>query len=128
MSRPDTAALATGFAARFLLRLDNGALLGDSSTLGDQSASGPILLPVEQAFALGRLGPQHVSSLETKLQKVHSSVPGARPLASVSGRHGLHQSEVLLSVMASRFLVAAGSWSPVVSPWPSASLSRAASL
>ena len=84
MSRPDTSALAKRFAARFLLRLDNGALLGDASKLGDQSAEGPILLPADRAFDLGRLGPQHAHSLESKLQKAHSSVPGAQPLQSVS--------------------------------------------
>ncbi|KAK9826623.1 hypothetical protein WJX74_006433 [Apatococcus lobatus] len=83
-SRPDTAALAKRFANRFLLRLDNGALLGDGSTLGDQAAAGPIIVPADQAFALGRLGPRHASSLESKLQKAHESVPGAQPLRSVS--------------------------------------------
>lgn len=83
-SRPDTAALAKRFANRFLLRLDNGALLGEGSTLGDQSAAGPIILPADQAYDRGRLGPQHASSLESKLQKAHDSVPGAQPLRSVS--------------------------------------------
>ena len=84
MSRPDTSALAKRFATRFLLRLDNGALLGDGPKLGDQSVAGPILLPADRAFALGRLGPQHAYSLESKLQQAHSSVPGAQPLRSVS--------------------------------------------
>ncbi len=84
MSRPDTSALAKRFADRFLLRLDNGALLGEGATLGDQSVAGPIYLPAERAFALGRLGPQHAYSLESKLQRAHKAVPDAQPLRSVS--------------------------------------------
>lgn len=83
-SRPDTAALAKRFANRFILRLDNGALLGEGSTLQERSDPGPILLPADRAFEIGRLGPKHASSLESKLQKAHDSVPGAQPLRSVS--------------------------------------------
>lgn len=112
-SRPDTAALAKRFANRFLLRLDNGALLGDGSTLGDCSAPGPILMPADQAFALGRLGLKEASSLESKLQKAHGSVPGAHPLRSVSsGAAKQRRAEVQLSPMAP--LEAAGSRTPSI--------------
>ena len=65
-------------------RLDSGALIGHSEKLLGQAGPGAVLLPVEQAFPRGLVTVQQARRLEHLLQEMHSRVPNAQPLRSIS--------------------------------------------
>ena len=65
------------------LRLDSGALIGHSEKLLGDSATGAVLLQVEQAFSRGLVAPEQARRLEHLLHEMHSRAPNAQPLQSI---------------------------------------------
>lgn len=83
--------------ANITLRLDNGALIGESGKLGGDPAGGVVLLPTDKAFSLGMLTVDQARRLELLLREMHSRAPSPTPLRSLPAathKHALDSAQV----------------------------------
>lgn len=70
----------------FVLRLDDGSLIGDGKWLQGK-CNGAVLLTPRQAFELGRVKETDVLRLQSILDQLSASLPSAAPMRSLSTGH-----------------------------------------
>lgn len=81
--------MPTAISRKLLLRLDDGSIVGPSLRFRS-SANGQefVRLSAPEALNLGRLTQLHLTFAQKLVQELHSKVPDAEPLPSLSGGSG----------------------------------------